>query len=86
MSDQPPLIPLHDDKDLSSAKVRFFEKLDSEALRMSLAPGQEHSLKSRPDGTMLDRHHRVHVLRGRGEEVNGLPREVLPVPLNDSEE
>jgi hypothetical protein len=37
---------------------------------------QECCLKVRPDGTILDGHHRVHVLRGRGEDVDALPREV----------
>ena len=26
---------------------------------------------------VLDGHHRVHVLRGRGEDVDGLPREIV---------
>jgi hypothetical protein len=34
-------------------------------------------LKARPDGTILDGHHRVHVLRTRGENVDALPREIL---------
>jgi hypothetical protein len=42
-----------------------------------MPPGQEHRLKTRPDGTMLDGHHRVYILRGRNEDVNALPREVL---------
>ena len=86
MSGQPPLIPLHDEKDLSFVKLTLFEKLDSEALRVSLAPGQEHCLKTRPDGTMLDGHHRVHVLRGRCEDVHKLPREVLRANPHDPKE
>lgn len=43
----------------------------------SLAPGQPGSLKVRDDGTILDGHHRVEVLRQRGLDVDQLPREVL---------
>ncbi len=37
----------------------------------------EHCLKTRPEGTMLDGHHRIEILRQRGENVNALPREVI---------
>ncbi len=77
MSRVPPLRPLHSEGVLSSAKLAFFGRLDSGELKRSLAPGQEHSLKARPDGTMLDGHHRVHVLKMRGEDVDSLPRETL---------
>jgi hypothetical protein len=77
MGEDPPLKPLHSDAALSHAKLAVFEKLSSGKLKESLAPGNEHSLKTRPDGTMLDGHHRVHVLRVRGENVNALPREVI---------
>jgi len=40
-------------------------------------PGQPGSLKVRSDGTILDGHHRVEVLRERGIDVDQLPREVL---------
>ena len=78
MREQPALRPLHEERTLSQAKLLFFERWDSNTLRMSLAPGQEHCLKCRADGTMLDGHHRVYVLRHRGENVDSLPREVLP--------
>ena len=73
----PPLKPLHDEPGLSSAKLAALDRLTSEELRRSLTPGQAHCLKTRPDGTMLDGHHRVHVLKMRGEEVDALPREVI---------
>jgi len=76
----PPLKPLHELSRLSAAKLALLEKLSSEELIRSLAPGQPHSLKARPDGTMLDGHHRVHVLRMRNEDVNALPRELLDPP------
>jgi hypothetical protein len=75
MGELPPLKPLH--LELIRSKLAVFEKLSSEALTESLAPGNEHSLKTRPDGTMLDGHHRVHVLRERGENVDALPRELI---------
>jgi len=43
----------------------------------SLAPGEPGSLKVRDDGTVLDGHHRVAILRERGIDVDKLPREVL---------
>jgi hypothetical protein len=77
MNDQPPLTPLHGTDLLSSAKLAMFASLDTDALKSSLAPGHEHCLKARPDGTMLDGHHRIHVLRMRQVNVDGLPREVI---------
>lgn len=47
-------------------------------LIQSLRPGVVGGLKARPDGTVLDRHHRIVVLRERGVDVDALPREVLP--------
>ena len=55
----------------------LFEKLSTEHLRASLALGQQHCLKARQDGTMLDGHHRVQILKRRGENVDALPREIV---------
>jgi hypothetical protein len=74
---QPPLKPLHPETSLSAAKLATFEKLSTDTLRQSLVPGHEHCLKTRPDGTILDGHHRVHVLKGRDIDVDALPREVI---------
>ena len=41
-------------------------------------PGKSEALKVRPDGTILDGHHRIHSLRERGIDIDSLPREVLP--------
>jgi hypothetical protein len=71
---QPPLKPLHP---VSPAKLATFEKLSTDTLQEFLVPGQTHCLKARPDGTILDGHHRVHVLRGRKIDVDTLPREVI---------
>ena len=73
----PPLKPLHPQSSLSRAKLAQLEKLTTDELRSSLAPGQQHSLKARPDGTMLDGHHRIHILRSRGVKVDALPRDII---------
>jgi len=72
-----PLKSLHPDTSLITSKLDAFHRLSSEELKKSLAPGQPHCLKTRPDGTMLDGHHRVYVLRSRGEDVDSLPRETV---------
>ena len=77
MGEQPRLKPLHSDTSLRGVKLAVFRKLPSAALKESLSPGHEHSLKTRLDGTMLDGHHRVHILRERGESVDEMPREVI---------
>jgi hypothetical protein len=69
--------PLHPDSSLSEAKLDSFRKLATQSLIESLQPGQPGALKTRPDGTMLDGHHRVKVLRERGIDVDSLPREVI---------
>ncbi len=76
MKDQPPLKPLH--SELVALKIDLFEKIETELILKSLVPGQEHCLKTREDGTMLDGHHRIFVLRNRGIDVDNLPREIVP--------
>jgi ParB-like chromosome segregation protein Spo0J len=44
----------------------------------SLKPGQQGSLKVRPDGTIVDGHHRIKILRDRGVDVDSLPCEIIP--------
>ena len=73
---QPPLRPLHRDESLSKVKPAHFERLQSEELLRSLEPGQSNCLRARPDGTMLEGHHRIHVLRGRGVDVDAPPRQI----------
>lgn len=70
-----PLKPLH--STLIQSKLDVFHKMSTDDLKKTLAPGQPNSLKARPDGTILDGHHRVHVLRSRGEDVDSLPRDVI---------
>jgi ParB-like chromosome segregation protein Spo0J len=75
---QPPLKSLHPDSSLSKTKLKQFDKLSNQELIDSLKPGQSGSLKVRPDGTMIDGHHRIKILRDRGVDVNSLPREITP--------
>jgi hypothetical protein len=73
----PPLSPLHPDDSLIPSKLRDYGKLPTPVLIASLEPGKPGSLKTRPDGTMIDGHHRVKVLRDRGVNVDALPREII---------
>ena len=74
----PPLVPLHPDSSLSPAKLEQYAKASIQDLIDSLRPGQPGSLKARPDGTMVDGHHRIKILRDRGVDVSSLPREIVP--------
>jgi hypothetical protein len=75
---QPPLKPLHADDTLIKSKLDDYGKLADQALIDSLRPGQPGSLKVRPDGTIVDGHHRIKILRDRGVVIDSLPREVVP--------
>ena len=44
----------------------------------SLRPGLPGALKARPDGTVLEGHHRLAVLRERDVDIDTLPRELVP--------
>jgi hypothetical protein len=73
----PPLKPLHPETSLSAAKLAKMESLTTDVLKQSLMPGQKDCLKTRPDGTILEGHHRIYVLRKRGVDVDTLPREIV---------
>ena len=73
----PPLQPLHHTSVLNRAKLFQYARLTTPDLVQSLAPGEPGSLKVRDDGTILDGHHRIEILRQRGLNVDQLPREVL---------
>lgn len=73
----PPLRPLHPDVSLSPAKLGEMERRTTDVLKNSLLPYQKDSLKTRPDGTILDGHHRIYILRRRGVDVDALPREIV---------
>lgn len=77
MARVPPLRPLHPDRQLITLKLNQFRRLSTEEIIASLRPGQAGSLKAKRDGTVLDGHHRLKVLRERGVDVDALPREVV---------
>jgi hypothetical protein len=76
-SPYPPLKPLHSDSSLSEVKLNELNRVPTELIEQSLMPGSKDSLKVRPDGTILDGHHRLKILRSRGIDVNVLPREII---------
>ena len=80
---QPPLRLLHSEAILSKVKLEQFRRLSTAELIQSLLPGAPGALKARPDGTVLDGHHRIVVLRERGVGVNALPREVVPQEVGE---
>jgi hypothetical protein len=73
----PPLKALHPEESLISSKLQEFDRLSTEVLLQSLVPGQSGCLKTRLDGTIIDGHHRIHVLRKREVDVDALPREIV---------
>jgi ParB-like chromosome segregation protein Spo0J len=73
----PPLKPVLLETSLVPSKLAQFEQLSTEVIVNSLTPGQSHCLKTRPGGTIIDGHHRIHVLRKRGIDVDSLAREIL---------
>ncbi len=74
---RPRLKFLHSAGALSPVKLEVFRRLPTEAIVSSLHPGQPGSLKARPDGTVLDGHHRLSILVERGEDIQQLPREII---------
>jgi len=72
----PPLKSFHPDSSLDAVKLAKIGKLSTEEILASLLTG-EHCLKTRPDGTILEGHHRLYVLRQRGVDVDKLPREEI---------
>ncbi len=73
----PPLKPLHTETSLVQSKLEYFKLQSSQGIEHTLQPGQKDSLKTRPDGTILDGHHRIAILRLRGVNVDVLPREII---------
>ncbi len=74
---QPKLQFLHSEHALNSVKLAQFRRLSTEMIKSSLQPGQSGSLKVRPDGKLLDGHHRLSILLERGEDIHSLPREIM---------
>lgn len=75
--DWPSLKFLHDKPSMVQLKLDKFRSLSSEELIGSLTPGRDGCLKTRANGTVLDGHHRLFVLRERGEDIDRLPRELV---------
>ncbi len=74
---KPPLKALHPDSSLNPGKLSAIDCLSTESLLASLLPGVPNRLKTRTDGTILEGHHRIHILRKRGVDVDNLPRDVM---------
>ncbi len=68
---------LHSKDALNWVKLDFFRRFSSDQLKQSLGDDQEGCLKTRPDGTVLDGHHRLTVLAERGEDIHQLPRVIM---------
>ena len=68
---------LHPKTSLSPAKLEALRRLTTDKLKASLRAGQTHSLKARPDGTLLDGHHQLKFLLERGVDINTLPRDIM---------
>ena len=73
----PPLKALHSEEYLVKLKLTAFAGWTTEALVESLCPPRPNCLKARTDGNIIDGHHRIHVLRTRGVNVDSLPREIV---------
>jgi hypothetical protein len=73
----PPLKPLHPETSLVQSKLDYFKLQSSDHIKQTLQPGQKDCLKLRPDGTILDGHHRIAILRLRDIDVDVLPREII---------
>ena len=56
-------------------KLEYFRKISTEDLLESLKPEKTGTLKTKADGTIMDGHHRITILRERGIDVEKLPRE-----------
>ena len=78
METLPPLKPLHSETSLSNAKLSKLDQVSDEEILRSLQPGNKDCLKAREDGTLLDGHHCIYILRQRGINVDTLPREIIP--------
>lgn len=73
---QPPLKFLHAESDLIELKLEYFRQISTEDLLESLKPEKTGALKTKADGTIMDGHHRITILRERGVDVEKLPREI----------
>ena len=67
---------MHSESSLIELKLEYFRKISSEDLLESLKPENTGALKTKADGTIMDGHHRITILRERGIDVEKLPREI----------
>ena len=72
----PALKFLHSEGLLNKVKLAELVRLTTQQIQKTLEPGREDCLKVRPDGTVLDGHHRLFILRRRGVDVDSLPRQI----------
>jgi hypothetical protein len=79
----PALKLLHDESLLNALKLEQFRKLSTDEIQASLRLGHAHSLKARPDGILIEGHHRIAVLRERGINIDSLPREIVPRDITE---
>lgn len=79
---EPSLRFLHSEAILSPVKLAQFRSQETADLVESLKLGRPGALKTRPDGTVLEGHHRLVVLRERGFDIDAFPREVQPPASN----
>lgn len=77
----PKLQFLHSADCINPVKLKALRHLTTEAIKASLRPGELGSLKVRPDGTVLDGHHRLFVLLERDVNIHQLPREIMEKDL-----
>lgn len=75
-SREPKLHFLHSQDALNQGKLELLRRLPTEVLKRTLRSVEPGSLKARPDGTVLDGHHRLLVLL-EGENIDQLPREIM---------
>jgi hypothetical protein len=68
---------LHLESSLNRVKLEQLRRVATDVLKDSLLPGQRDSLKVRADGTVLAGHHRIYILKERGENIDGLPRQIM---------
>lgn len=80
---EPSLRFLHSETILSQVKLERFRTMTTAEIVESLSPGRPGALKTKADGTVLEGHHRLVVLRERGVDINALPREAFPQDSQD---
>lgn len=73
---QPPLKFLHAESSLIELKLKNFRQVSTEDLIKSLEPDTAGALETKADGTIMDGHHHIKILRERGVDVDKLPREI----------